>query len=126
MDVFAAIADPARRKLLLQLRDGPARVVDLTASHAVSRPAISRHLRILSDAGLVVAIDRGRERHYRLNPDPLTEIGDLLNALTTSGPPISDRHLDALATEVHRTGRDRRRGTATPTRRSTTSKEQIA
>jgi len=126
MDVFAAIADPTRRELLLQLTHGPARVVDLTAGHAVSRPAISRHLRILSDAGLVVATDRGRERHYHLDAEPLTEVAGLLNTLTTSRPPISDRHLDALATEVRRTVRDRRRGSATPTHHSATSKEQSA
>nr|BFF16707.1 hypothetical protein GCM10025730_02280 [Promicromonospora thailandica] len=53
MDVFGAIADPIRRELLLRLADGPARVVDLAGEHAVSRPAISKHLRVLSDAGLV-------------------------------------------------------------------------
>ena len=41
-------------------------MVDLAADHAISRPAISRHLRLLSEAGLVTAEDRGRERHYRL------------------------------------------------------------
>ena len=53
MDPFAALADPVRRQLLDRLARGPARVVDLAADHAISRPAISRHLRVLGEAGLV-------------------------------------------------------------------------
>lgn len=99
---------------------------DLTADHAVSRRAISRHLRILNDAGLVVAVDRGRERHYSLDTDPLAEVLEFLSAFTMNKPPLSVRHLDALATEVRRTVRDRRRASSAQSHRSTTSKEQIA
>lgn len=126
MDVFGAIADPTRRELLLRLAQAPARVVDLAAGHPVSRPAISKHLRILSDAGLVRAADRGRERHYALDTAPLAEVSELLSALTSSRPPISERHLDALTTEVRRAGRDRRHDAAAPTRRATSSMEDIA
>ena len=59
MDVFAAIADPVRRDLLRTLSAGSARVVDLAAGRPISRPAVSKHLRVLSDAGLVVADDVG-------------------------------------------------------------------
>lgn len=124
MDVFTAIADPTRRALLRQLTRGPARVVDLAAAHPVSRPAISRHLRILGTAGLVVAADHGRERHYHLEPAPLAEVGKLVSALTDVRPPITDRHLDALATEVRRTTRDRRNGAPRSSR--TTQEEQSA
>ena len=68
MDVFDAMADPVRRDLLRVLAVGPTRVVDLAAGRAISRPAVSKHLRVLTDAGLVVADDLGRERHYRLRP----------------------------------------------------------
>ena len=112
MDVFGAIADPIRRELLLRLADGPARVVDLAAEHTVSRPAISKHLRVLSDAGLVLGTDEGRERRYVLDPAPLAEVGELLGALTARRAPISVAHLDALGTEVHRAARDRRRATS--------------
>ncbi|HMO11687.1 MAG TPA: ArsR family transcriptional regulator, partial [Actinotalea sp.] len=47
MDAFAALADPVRRSLLAALTSGPARVVDLAQAQAVSRPAVSRHLRLL-------------------------------------------------------------------------------
>lgn len=122
MDVFGAIADPIRRDLLRRLSGGPARVVDLAADHAVSRPAISKHLRILVDAGLVHAEASGRERHYVIDVEPLGEVKDLLGALTARRAPISTQHLDALDTEVHRAARDRRRGASA----STHSKEDIA
>ena len=51
MDVFAALADPVRRSLLGRLAGGPARVVDLAAGLPISRPAVSRHLRLLPEAG---------------------------------------------------------------------------
>ncbi len=68
MDPYAALADPVRRAVLRQLAGGSARVVDVAAEHPISRPAVSRHLRVLADAGLVAADDRGRERHYRFTP----------------------------------------------------------
>lgn len=123
MDVFDGLADSIRRELLVRLADGPARVVDLAAHHSVSRPAISRHLRILSDAGLVQATAIGRERHYALDTEPLAEVRALLATLTARRPPITAHHLDALDTEVHRTRRDRARNTSTTSR---TSKENIA
>jgi DNA-binding transcriptional ArsR family regulator len=110
VDVFEALADPIRRDLLRRLARGTARVVDLAALHPVSRPAISRHLRILGDAGLVRATDHGRERHYSLDAAPLAEVRAVLDQLT-GRPPVTEHHLDALATEVKRTTRDRRRGT---------------
>ena len=74
MDAFAALADPVRRDLLDRLARGPARVVDLAADHEISRPAISRHLRVLGEAGLVTAEERGRERHYRLERSGLAPV----------------------------------------------------
>jgi DNA-binding transcriptional ArsR family regulator len=108
VDVFTALADPIRRDLLQRLKGGPARVVDLSADHDVSRPAISRHLRILSEAGLVSAQDRGRERHYRLERAALTPVVELL-AILAPRPPIDEHALDGLDLEIRRTGRDRRR-----------------
>lgn len=107
VDVFTALADPIRRELLQQLTGGPARVVDLSADRDVSRPAISRHLRILGEAGLVSAQDRGRERHYRLEPAALTPVVELLVVLAAR-PPFGEHALDGLDLEVRRTGRERR------------------
>ena len=107
MDVYEALADPLRRALLERLVRGPARVVDLTADHSVSRPAISRHLRLLSEAGLVSAASIGRERHYRLHTGPLLEVEGLIARLTPE-PPIPESAFDALETEVHRRRREQR------------------
>lgn len=121
MDVFAAIADPVRRSLLEHLaRDGAQRVVDLTVGRSISRPAISRHLRVLHEAGLVSVQERGRERHYALSPDPLTAVTHWITTLATQ-PPVAAHQLDALDLEVRRTTRERRAtpgrqdGTDTPT-----------
>ena len=108
MDAFAALADPVRRALLEELAVGPARVVDLAARHPISRPAVSRHLRLLTEAGLVSATDRGRERHYALHPAALEPVRELLDRLTPARGRLSANALDALETEVRRTSRDRR------------------
>jgi DNA-binding transcriptional ArsR family regulator len=78
VDAFAAIADPVRRDLLRALTSGSARVVELAAGRTISRPAVSKHLRVLADAGLVVADDVGRERHYRMRPEGLAPLADLV------------------------------------------------
>lgn len=117
MDVFAALADPVRRALLEEVAVGPARVTDLAALHPISRPAISRHLRLLSQAGLVRAEERGRERHYALDAEALAPLAALLGRLTrTDVPaPLTTNALDALHTEVRRTARDRRTADAVTT-----------
>src|SRR6476660_5495109 len=107
MDPFVAIADPVRRALLGMLARGPARVVDLAAAQSVSRPAVSRHLRVLAEAGLVSAEDRGRERHYRLERDGLAVVTDWVAALEQR-PRFDESVLDGLDLEVRRTGRERR------------------
>jgi DNA-binding transcriptional ArsR family regulator len=106
MDAFAALADPVRRELLRRLTQGPARVVDLAAEHPISRPAISKHLRLLVEAGLASADDRGRERHYRAVPAGLAPVKALLAELTRI-PPFGDSDLDGLDLEVRRTVRER-------------------
>jgi DNA-binding transcriptional ArsR family regulator len=73
-DVFRAIADPTRRGILDRLRAGPAPVNVLAADFQQSRPAISKHLRVLKDARLVAEAKVGRERRYRLQPAPLHQV----------------------------------------------------
>ena len=70
-DVFRAIADPTRRAILDRLRAGPANVNALAAGFSSSRPAISKHLRILRASRLVEEQKVGRERVYELRPAPL-------------------------------------------------------
>lgn len=67
-DVFRAIADPTRRAILDRLRDGPAAVNALSREFAQSRPAISKHLRVLRETHVVTEQRVGRERVYRLQP----------------------------------------------------------
>lgn len=73
-DVFYAIADPTRRAILDRLRAAPAPVKALVEDFQFSRPAISKHLRVLRRAHLVSENRVGRERIYQLEPDSLRQI----------------------------------------------------
>jgi DNA-binding transcriptional ArsR family regulator len=106
VDPFTALADPVRRGLLRALAAGPARVVDLAAAHPISRPAISRHLRVLTEAGLASVQDRGRERHYALERAGLAPVAELLDQLRPAAP-FAESAFDGLDLEVRRTVRDR-------------------
>ncbi|ESY75410.1 metalloregulator ArsR/SmtB family transcription factor [Mesorhizobium sp. M1050] len=66
-DAFMAIADPNRRHLLEELRRGPKTVTELAAGLPVSRPAVSQHLKVLLDAGLVNAKPEGTRRVYAVS-----------------------------------------------------------
>lgn len=70
-DVFRVIADPTRRAILDRLRGGPAAVNELAADFDTTRPAISKHLRVLQSARVVTSEKVGRERLYSLRPAPL-------------------------------------------------------
>ncbi len=67
--VFEALADPHRRAILERLRDGECSVKTLADALPISRPAVSRHLRLLSGAGLVCAEPKGTRRLYRLHDE---------------------------------------------------------
>jgi DNA-binding transcriptional ArsR family regulator len=73
-DVFRAVADPTRRAILDRLRSADLSVNDLAGPFDMTQPAISQHLRILLDAGLVEAEPIGRQRLYRLKAQPLREV----------------------------------------------------
>ena len=102
----AAIADPVRRQILLMLRDEPLSAGQVADRFAISRPAVSRHLRVLREAGLVHDEADGRRRVYTLVTAPLDELTGWLERLTR--PSAWRHHLDALETEVYRTRRERR------------------
>jgi DNA-binding transcriptional ArsR family regulator len=106
MNSVAAIADPTRRELLELLAQGEIAAGDLADQFPVSRPAISRHLRVLREAGLVRSRTEGRRRLYVLDPSPLRELDAWLE-------PYRDlwaQRLDALDTEIARGRRARRSG----------------
>ena len=73
-DVFLAIANPGRRAILDRLRNGEQPVMALAEPFAMSLPAVSQQLRILRRAGLVTERRQGRQRVYRLNPEPLRDV----------------------------------------------------
>lgn len=73
-DVYRAIADPTRRAILDRLRSGPVPVNALASDFSQSRPAISKHLRVLRAARLVGERRCGRERRYHLEPEPLRNV----------------------------------------------------
>jgi DNA-binding transcriptional ArsR family regulator len=104
--VAAAIADPVRRDILEMLRPGPLPAGTIAEQFAISRPAVSRHLRVLREAGLVHDDAVGRQRLYRLDPGHLAELSDWIARFLR--PSAWEQRLDALETEVHRTRRDRR------------------
>lgn len=72
--VLDALGDPTRRDLLEVLREGPRAVVDIAAAMPVSRPAVSQHLRVLKDAGLVTERREGARRVYRIHTDGLAAL----------------------------------------------------
>ncbi len=75
-DVFTAIADPTRRAILDRLSQGEQPVKQLAEPYSMSLPAISQHLKVLSAVGLVTQRKVGRERLYRLNPEPLKQVSN--------------------------------------------------
>ena len=78
IDAFKAIADPTRRAVLDYLLGAPHGVNELAGKFEVSRPAISKHLRVLLQARLVRARWEGRERIYEIEPRPLAEVDNWL------------------------------------------------
>lgn len=72
--VFAALADPTRRSIVRRLADGDATVLELAEPFPISLPAISRHLKVLEQAGLISRGRDGQRRPCRLQPEPLMEI----------------------------------------------------
>ena len=76
--VFSALSDPTRRAILERLAAGEASVTELAEPFDMSLPAISRHLRVLESAGLVVREKEGRVHHLRLRPEPLRNAAEWL------------------------------------------------
>lgn len=77
-DVFSALANPTRRRLLELLVRSPCSAGSLAAEFDLSRPAISEHLQVLRRADLVRDVVHGRERIYELAPAPLADVGEWL------------------------------------------------
>ena len=74
LDGLAALADPTRRSIFEHIAEQPCAVVDLARVVPVSRPAVSQHLKVLKDAGMVVDRAAGTRRIYAVDPDGLAEL----------------------------------------------------
>jgi DNA-binding transcriptional ArsR family regulator len=104
-NAMQALADPIRRDILRKVRDAALPAGAIAGAFSVSRPAVSRHLRVLRKAGLVSSEVSGRERVYRLELAPLAQIEAYIAALRVPhGAEKSawERRLMALETEVYR------------------------
>ena len=100
-----ALADPSRRTVLEALRAGPATAGELAARLPIARPGVSRHLRVLREAGLVEARQEAQFRVYHLRPDPLADVDQWLESYRS----LWQERLAALHTEIARGKKQRRR-----------------
>lgn len=99
-----ALADDSRRTMLETLADGPATAGELAALLPIARPGVSRHLRVLREAGLVGVHQEAQRRVYTFHPQPLAEVNDWMSRYLTRW----DQRLDALHTEIARGKRGRK------------------
>ena len=96
--VLRAVADESRRTLLDALAHGPATAGELAALVPIARPGVSRHLRVLREAGLVEVRPEAQRRVYRLRAAPLAEVDEWLSRYRS----LWEQRLDALHTEIAR------------------------
>jgi DNA-binding transcriptional ArsR family regulator len=104
--VLRALADDSRRAMLETLVGGPATAGELAALLPIARPGVSRHLRVLREAGLVEVREEAQRRIYSLRPEPLTQLDAWLGPYRS----LWEHRLDALHTEVAR-GKHEQRST---------------
>ena len=102
--VLQALSDASRRTVLEALREGPSTVSELAALLPIARPGVSRHLRVLREAGLVDVQREAQFRVYHLRPEPMAEVDDWLGHYRA----LWEHRLDALHTEVARGKKNRR------------------
>ncbi|MGA7418687.1 MAG: metalloregulator ArsR/SmtB family transcription factor [Acidimicrobiales bacterium] len=101
MTAFEVLAEPHRRQILDLLRDRDRPVGELVRALDASQPAVSKHLRVLREAGLVESSVAAQQRLYRVRPRPLQEIDDWLapyRALWSSSLDALEDHLDTMDT----------------------------
>jgi DNA-binding transcriptional ArsR family regulator len=104
-EAFAALADPTRRAILARLAKGEATVTELAEPFAMTQPAVSQHLRVLEDAGLVVRRVQGATRPRRLSQAGLDAIDDWLKMLRKAFETNYARLDDVLADMQRRTSK---------------------
>lgn len=88
-DVFAVIAEATRRQILTSLRSGDKAVGELVLELEVSQPTVSKHLKVLREAGLVTMRAQGQKRFYSLDPEPLQAVVSWLSEFQLQAPQVS-------------------------------------
>ena len=111
-DIFRAVADPTRRALLDLLREADCSVGELARPFRMTQPAISQHLRVLREAGLIRGRPAGRQRLYRLNTKPLQQVYEWAAQYRRVTDPFG--HVWAIATTKEQPRRDTVRGRTGP------------
>jgi len=96
MTTLSALAEPNRLHIVELLRDGPLTVGEITERHGLRQPQISKHLRVLSDAGLVKVHPSANRRIYMLQPLPFLELDDWIDSFRTIWEDRLDRLDDYL------------------------------
>lgn len=91
-DVFQAISDPVRREIVMLLSVNKLTLNRVAENFKISRPAISKHVKILEECGLITIKKQGRERYCIINPEPLNQVYDWLSYFDK----IWDKKLNAL------------------------------
>ena len=109
MDLFVALADPTRRRIIESLATGERSFGELAEQFEMSRPAVSQHLKVLRDSGFAHVTVSGARRIYAIDATPLDEVDRWLSQFRRFWGP----KLEALATEVARGKRKRKRRSGT-------------
>ena len=99
VETFAALAEPNRLRIVELLRRGPRPVADISAELPLAQPQVSKHLRVLRNAGLVDVRPRAQQRIYELRAAPLRELGEWLDRFRQLWAERYDR-LDGLLVEL--------------------------
>ncbi|RLZ02486.1 transcriptional regulator, partial [Kocuria tytonicola] len=89
-DAYSALSDPTRRRILAVLQGGARPVGDLVTELGVSQPTVSKHLKVLRDAGMVTTRAQGQKRFYSIVGDPLVPVVDWLTELVAAAPSAPD------------------------------------
>ena len=105
---FAALADPTRRRVLERLAAGPRAVGEIAAGLPVSRPAVSQHLKVLLDAGLLEATREGTRHVYVLRPTGLQELAAYLQRFWTMSLRSFQRAAELAEIQSERTEKEER------------------
>jgi DNA-binding transcriptional ArsR family regulator len=104
-NLLLALSDQSRRTMLEELSRGPATVNELASILPIARPGVSRHLRVLREAGLVAVHKDAQRRVYSLQPQPLAELDGWLDQYRQ----LWQHRMDALHTEIARRKHNRRK-----------------